>query len=107
MTVNGALTPPPGEGFDTATGNAPALTSKLAGTVAESWVALVNVPGIAAPLKETALAETKPLPTITSGVAALPTRIVAGLTEVTVTPGFETTKAIGDAPRRRARGSSP
>ncbi len=92
----GALTPPPGAGLVTATGKFPAFRSALAGTVAVSCVALVYVVGMAAPLNETELAATKPVPTSARVVAGPLTMSVEGVTVVIVTVGFETMNAIDD-----------
>ncbi len=96
VSVTGALTPPPGAGFVTATGNAPTFRRELAGTDAESCVALVNVVASAVPLKETTLAATNPVPTRAIGVTGPSTVRVLGVTVLTVTFGFETTNAIDE-----------
>src|SRR5215472_4078704 len=95
------VVPPPGFGFVTFTGNAPAIATSLAGTVAVSWVALTNVVVSALPLKFTADVDTKFVPVTVKVRAAPPAAWVWPLTVaiVSVGAGLLTVKATAfDAP---------
>ena len=54
--------PPPGAGFVTVTPAVPAVAMSTAAIVAVSWVALINVVGLAAPLNFTTDVDTNPVP---------------------------------------------
>jgi hypothetical protein len=91
------VVPPPGAGVDTVNCKTPGLATRLAGTVAVSWLALTNVVAREVALAITADCEVNPAPFSVSivpvaGTCALllpPIPIAAGEIELSCGAGFE------------------
>jgi len=83
LTVNGAppVVPPP---VTTVMVTVPGLASRLAGTVAVTWVALTKLVASAAPFHCAAASGPNPVPLIVSWNEAPPAAAVVGLSEVMV-----------------------
>ena len=92
--------PPTGAGFDTVMTALPGAAMSLAGIVAVSSVALVDVVGRSAPFQRTTEADIKPVPVIVRLNAPLPAVAEPGLSPLMVGTGLLTGKltALEDPP---------
>jgi hypothetical protein len=91
--------PPPGAGFETATGKVPALAKSLAGSVAVTTLEPTKVVARGAPAKFAVEEAMNPLPLIVSVMGLLPAAAEEGDTLVTVGTGLAvacTVKSTGD-----------
>ena len=80
--------PPPGAGFVTVTLAVPAVAMSAAVIPAVSWVALINVVALAAPLNFTIDVDTNPVPFTVKLNPAPPAVALVGEIEVSVGPGL-------------------